>query len=88
MTEDSDRPPPIIVPIRIREGDQVFTWFSTLAVFGATGDVTLEELVVESFFPADEVTRQFVKQVAATEAAAAVPGAGTGDVDGLGRLGS
>ena len=54
---------PILVPMRIREGDQTLTWFSTLAVFGAAGDVTLEELVVESFFPGDDLTRTFVEKL-------------------------
>ena len=30
------------------------------SMFGAAGDVTLDELVVESFFPGDEDTRRFV----------------------------
>lgn len=63
--EDPGRPAPILVPMRIREGNQVFTWFSTLAVFGATGDVTLEELVIEAFFPGDDVTRTYVERLAA-----------------------
>ncbi len=49
----------------MREGDGVLTWFSTLAPFGAAGDITLEELVVESFFPGDEITRAFVAELAA-----------------------
>ncbi|MDX1389676.1 MAG: helix-turn-helix transcriptional regulator [Acidobacteriota bacterium] len=61
---DAHRPMPVLVPMRMREGDRVLTWYSTLAVFGATGDVTLEELVIESFFPGDEVTRAFVEQLA------------------------
>lgn len=61
--KDAGQPVPILVPMRIREGDQVLTWFSTLAVFGATGDVTLEELVVESFFPGDAASRAFVEQL-------------------------
>ena len=61
---DPGRPPPVIVPMLIREKDQVFTWFSTLAVFGATGDVTLEELVIECFFPGDDATRAFAEDVA------------------------
>jgi len=59
----SEEVPPILVPMKIREEDgQVLTWINTLAVFGATGDVTLDELVVESFFPADGATRRFVEQ--------------------------
>ncbi len=57
--------PAILVPMRMREGDRVLTWFSTLATFGAAGDITLEELVVESFFPGDEITRAFVAELAA-----------------------
>ncbi len=57
--------PPILVPLRMRQGDRVLTWFSTLATFGAAGDITLEELVVESFFPGDEITRAFVAELAA-----------------------
>jgi transcriptional regulator with XRE-family HTH domain len=62
-----DAPPPMLVPMRMRQGDQVFTWFNTLAVFGATGEVTLEELVIESFFPGDEVTRAFILELAAQQ---------------------
>ena len=58
---NTEETPPILVPMKIREGDQVLTWINTLAVFGATGDVTLDELVVESFFPGDEDTRRFVE---------------------------
>ena len=57
----TDDTPPVLIPMKIREGDQVLTWINTLAVFGATGDVTLDELVVESFFPGDEDTRRFVE---------------------------
>jgi hypothetical protein len=64
LVESAHRSAPVLVPMRIREGDQVLTWFSTLAVFGATGDVTLEELVIESFFPADDATRRFVAALA------------------------
>ena len=64
VVEDAGQPAPLLVPMRIREGDEVLTWFSTLAVFGATGDVTLEELVIESFFPGDEASRTFVEKLA------------------------
>jgi len=56
-----DETPPVLVPMKIRQGDRVLTWINTLAVFGATGEVTLDELVVESFFPGDEDTRRFVE---------------------------
>ena len=55
--------PAILVPLQIRLGDRTLSWFSTLAVFGAAGDVTLEELVIESFYPADPGTREFVERL-------------------------
>ena len=51
--------------MRVPRDDLVLTWFSTLAAFGATGDVTLEELVIESFFPGDDQTRNYVATAAA-----------------------
>ena len=65
LAESAHGSAPVLIPMRIREGDHVLTWFSTLAVFGATGDVTLEELVIESFFPGDDATRGFVAALAA-----------------------
>lgn len=59
-----DAPPPILVPMLIRQDGVTFKWFSTLAVFGATGEVTLEELVIESFFPGDDATRELVQAIA------------------------
>ena len=58
-----DAPPPL-VPMRMRQEGKTVTWVNTLASFGATGDATLEELVIESFFPADEETRVFARSVA------------------------
>ncbi len=55
--------PAILVPLKLQLGEQTLSWFSTLAVFGAAGDVTVEELVVEQFFPADEDTRRFVESM-------------------------
>jgi transcriptional regulator with XRE-family HTH domain len=52
--------PPVLVPIRMRMEGTVLTWFSTLSVFGATGDITLDEMVIESFFPGDHLTREYV----------------------------
>jgi hypothetical protein len=60
----TEAPPPALVPMKVQQGDQILTWINTLAVFGATGDVTLDELVVESFFPADDETRRFVESQA------------------------
>lgn len=45
-------------PLRLRSGNDELLLFSTLATFGTAVDVTLSELVIESFFPGDERTRQ------------------------------
>ena len=77
LADDADRLPSILIPMRMREGDRILTWFSTLASFGAAGDVTLEELVIESFFPGDEDTRAFVSEMAAQAGAGPKPSRGT-----------
>ena len=60
---DPDTAPPILVPLRMNDGQRVLSWFTTLEVFGATGEATLEEMVVESFYPADDATRAFVEEM-------------------------
>ena len=50
----------LIVPLRIRRCDVELSFFSTIATFGTPLDVTVAELVIESFFPADDVTRTFM----------------------------
>jgi transcriptional regulator with XRE-family HTH domain len=52
----------LFVPLRLRLPDgPVLSLFSTLATFGTALDVTLEELSIESFFPADEETENYLR---------------------------
>jgi hypothetical protein len=44
------------VPLRIRRGDAELSFISTKTTFGTALDVTVAELSIESFFPADEAT--------------------------------
>lgn len=67
-----DTLPLIAVPLRLRVGDTVLSFLSTITVFGTPLDVTLSELAIESFFPADEITAEAMR--AAAEARAASPG--------------
>jgi hypothetical protein len=46
----------LAVPLRLRTGAGVLSFLSTTTVFGTPIDVTLSELAIESFFPADEAT--------------------------------
>jgi len=43
--------------LHLQAGDAVLSFISTITVFGTPLDVTLSELAIESFFPADEETR-------------------------------
>jgi len=55
----STPPAPAIELVMTLEGRQ-YRFFTMLAHFGAAQSVTLEELSVESFFPADEETRRLL----------------------------
>jgi transcriptional regulator with XRE-family HTH domain len=46
----------IAVPLRIRAGERELTFISTVATFGTAVDVTVSELSIEAFFPADAAT--------------------------------
>jgi transcriptional regulator with XRE-family HTH domain len=48
-----------VVPLRIRQGGAELAFVSTVTTFGTPLDVTVAELVIESFFPADDATREF-----------------------------
>lgn len=46
----------IALPLVIRLGDKELRFISTTTVFGTPTDVTLSELAIETFFPADDAT--------------------------------
>jgi transcriptional regulator with XRE-family HTH domain len=54
-------PGDIIIPLRIRTDDTELAFFSTVATFGTPLDVTLAELVIESFYPADAHTSDYLR---------------------------
>jgi len=54
--DDLDPARAIAVPLRYRHGGRELTFVSTILTFGAPLDVTVSELAIESFFPADEQT--------------------------------
>jgi hypothetical protein len=51
-------------PLRLRHGEAVLSFISTITVFGTPLDVTLSELAIESFFPADEEMAAALSQLA------------------------
>lgn len=48
-----------LMTFRLKRGDLELALVTTLTVFSAPQNVTLEELRIESYFPADEQTRRF-----------------------------
>lgn len=54
----------VVVPLRLRVGEGVLNLFSTTTVFGTPLDVTLAELAIEAFYPADEVTGDALREMA------------------------
>ncbi|AOG05058.1 helix-turn-helix domain-containing protein [Bosea sp. RAC05] len=58
--------PAIAVPLRLRVGDGVLSFISTTTVFGTPVDITLSELALETFFPADAATGAALRALAQT----------------------
>lgn len=53
--------PALVVPLQLRtEGGEVLSFISTTTVFGTPREVTLSELAIEAFYPADEQTRRLL----------------------------
>jgi transcriptional regulator with XRE-family HTH domain len=56
-----DRGAGIVVPLRLRTAEGELAFFSTVTTFGTPVDITVSELAIESFFPADATTAQAVR---------------------------
>jgi transcriptional regulator with XRE-family HTH domain len=54
----------IVIPLRIRHHGQELAFFSMAATFGTPLDITVAELVIESFFPADARTAEVLFEAA------------------------
>ncbi len=48
----------VVLPMRLRHGGGELALFSIVAAVSTAADVTVEELLIESFYPADEATAQ------------------------------
>jgi transcriptional regulator with XRE-family HTH domain len=53
----------VVLPMRLRHGDVELAMFSIVAQVGTAADVTVEELVIESFYPADESTAHTLRSL-------------------------
>jgi hypothetical protein len=61
----------IVVPLQLTTEEGVLTLFSTTTIFGTPVDVTLSELAIEAFFPADADTANALQRLAKKRQAAA-----------------
>jgi transcriptional regulator with XRE-family HTH domain len=56
--------PQVMVPLRLSTPQGMLNFFSTITVFGTPVEVTLAELALESFYPADAETAKALRRIA------------------------
>lgn len=54
----------VVIPLRFVTENTILSFFSTTTIFGTPVDITLSELAIESFFPADTATADALRQIA------------------------
>jgi transcriptional regulator with XRE-family HTH domain len=54
----------VAIPFKLRFGGDVLSFMSATMIFGTPVDITLSELAIETFFPADEFTTQRMRSMA------------------------
>jgi len=66
LYEDQTNPDPLpLLTVTFERGDMRSSWFTMVTTFGTPQDITLQELSIESFFPADAATDAAVRALAA-----------------------
>jgi transcriptional regulator with XRE-family HTH domain len=51
----------VAVPLQLMVGERMLSFFTTTTVFGTAVDITLSELTLETFFPADAATAEALR---------------------------
>jgi transcriptional regulator with XRE-family HTH domain len=59
-------PDNVAIPFKMRLNGEVLSFFSTTMIFGTPVDITLSELALETFFPADDPTAERMRAIAAS----------------------
>src|SRR5438552_5782412 len=59
-------PDNVAIPFKLRHNGEVLSFISTTMVFGTPVDITLSELALETFFPADDRTAERMRSMAAS----------------------
>src|SRR5262245_20796065 len=55
-----------VLPVSFRKGDRQFDFFSTVTTLGTPQDITVQEIRIECFFPANAATDRAARALAAT----------------------
>ena len=63
-------PTAVVVPLRLITEMGILSFFSTTTVFGTPVDITLSELALEAFYPADAATAEALRRLAGQAVAA------------------
>lgn len=58
---DPGPPSSVVFPVRLRHGDGELAFFSIIGTFDTPMDITVAELSIESFFPADRATEAVLR---------------------------
>jgi transcriptional regulator with XRE-family HTH domain len=56
-------PAEVVVPMKLRHGEHELSFLTTIATFGTPVDVTVSELMIEQFFPADDATAELLREL-------------------------
>jgi hypothetical protein len=67
---DWSQPAEVLLPLRIRAGEISLALFSTITTLGTPSDITLQELRIEAFHPADRKTEEFLAGAIGADSAA------------------
>ena len=67
-TEPWTEHPGVVLPFAVDTPLGALSFFTTMATFGTASDVTLSELMVEQFFPADAATDRVVRELSGSGA--------------------
>jgi hypothetical protein len=68
LTSSGCEPP--LINLHLRKGNLALSFFSAVTFLSRARDITLQDLKIECFFPADYATEQFARNLAAARAVA------------------
>ncbi|MET0606068.1 MAG: transcriptional regulator, partial [Beijerinckiaceae bacterium] len=55
----------VAIPLQLRSNAGVLSFYSTTTIFGTPVDITLSEIAIEAFFPANRETAETLRRMAA-----------------------